>query len=71
VVRTEGAVKIQITIRNVYGVERAYPVCRAAQTFAEIAGTKTLEPGTLAKIQRLGYEVEYVVHGVRIGAIAA
>lgn len=63
--------KIQITIRNVYGNEQAYPVCEAAKTFAEIAGSKTLTQNTLRKIQRLGYEIEVLALGVSIGKLAA
>lgn len=63
--------KIQINIRNVYGNEQAYPVCDAAKVFADIAGSKTLTPGTLRNIQRLGYEVEIVALGVAIGRLAA
>jgi hypothetical protein len=33
-----------IEVRNVYGVEHAYPVNDAARIFAKIAGTKTLKP---------------------------
>ena len=62
---------IQITIRSVYGNEQAYPVCDAARTFAEIAGSKTLTPATLKKIQRLGYTIEVVALGVTIGKLAA
>lgn len=64
--------KIQITIRNVYGNEQAYPVCPAANTFAEIAGSKTLTAGTLAKIRKLGVEIEVVaLNGVSLGKLAA
>jgi hypothetical protein len=62
---------IQIQIRNVYGNEQAYPVCDAAKTFAEIAGSKTLTPATLRKIQRLGYEIEVIALGVAVGKLAA
>lgn len=62
---------IQITIRNVYGNEQAYPVCEAAKIFAEIAGSKTLTPATLRKIQSLGYTIEVVSLGVTLGKLAA
>lgn len=55
--------KIQITIRNVYGNEQAYPVCDAAKLFAEIAGSKTLTPHTLNRVKRLGYQIEVVALG--------
>ena len=52
--------KIQIQIREVYGVAKAYPVCSNAKLFATIAGTTTLTNQVLAKIARMGYEVELV-----------
>jgi len=52
--------KIIITIREVYGVPKAYPVCEQAKLFARIAGTATLTSQVLALVARLGYEVELV-----------
>mgnify|MGYP003647516676 CR=1 FL=1 len=52
--------KIQIQIREVYGLAKAYPVCDKAKLFARIAGTTTLTSQVLAKIAKLGYEVELV-----------
>lgn len=49
--------KLVIEIRNVYGVEKVYPVCEKAHTFAEIAGTKTLTVEVLDRIKALGYEL--------------
>ena len=54
--------KIQITIRNVYGNETAYPVCRQAKLFAELAGHATLTQRDLMLIDSLGYEVEVVAN---------
>lgn len=54
------AMKIVITIREVFGVPKAYPVCEQAELFARIAGTETLTSKTLALIAKLGYEVELV-----------
>ena len=58
--------KIQITLKNVYGTEQAYPVCDKAKVFAEIAGSKTLQPRTLRQIIRLGYEIEVVANTGRL-----
>lgn len=52
--------KIQIEIRNVYGNETVYPVCRHAKFLAAIAGMKTLTVEKLRLIQANGYEVEVV-----------
>jgi hypothetical protein len=49
---------ITIEVRSVFGVNKAYPVCANAQTFAEIAGTKTLTYATLRHIIGLGYTIE-------------
>ena len=50
---------MQITVKrkSVYGEEKIYPACEAAETFASIAGTKTLTPETIARIKKLGYTV--------------
>lgn len=50
--------KITVALRYNYGQETFYPADEAAQTFASIAGTKTLRPSDLRKIQSLGFEVE-------------
>lgn len=50
--------RITITLREVYGVAKAYPVCVDAQLFAQLAGTKTLTVQALALIAKLGYEVQ-------------
>lgn len=52
--------RIKITIKNVYGVEKAYPACAKALCFADMLGSKTLTPRNLSDIQRLGFEVDVV-----------
>lgn len=52
--------RIKITIKNVYGVEKAYPACAKALIFAEMLGAKTLTPRNLQEIQRLGFEIDVV-----------
>lgn len=49
---------ITIEIKDVYGQPKVYPVCDKARIFAEIAGTKTLLPTDIQRIQVLGYEVK-------------
>jgi hypothetical protein len=49
--------EITIHIRNVYGEDKAYPVCEKAKLFTDIAGTKTLRPCDLNYIQALGYKI--------------
>lgn len=51
---------ITVKIKSVYGEEKIYPVCTDAQTFADLAGTRTLTISTIEHIKRLGYKVELV-----------
>ena len=48
---------ITIEIKDVYGQAKVYPVCDRAKIFAGIAGTKTLLPPDIERIQLLGYKV--------------
>ena len=48
---------ITVEIREVYGQSKIYPVCDKAQMFAQIAGTITLLPRDIQRIQVLGFEV--------------
>jgi len=43
--------------KNVYGVERVYPVCPKAKLFASISGNKTLLPEVIELIKKLGYNL--------------
>jgi hypothetical protein len=56
----EKPMHIEINFREVYGDEKAYPVCETARLFAEMLGTKTLTPNALRYIDRLGYEIRAV-----------
>ena len=49
---------VTVEVRDVYGQAKIYPVCGEAQIFAAIAGTKTLLPEDIKRIQMLGYEVK-------------
>lgn len=49
--------EITIEIKNVYGEDKAYPVCDKAKLFTDIAGTRTLRPADLNYIQALGYKI--------------
>ena len=48
---------ITVEIREVYGQSKIYPVCDKAKIFAGIAGTTTLLPRDIQRIQVLGFEV--------------
>ena len=43
--------------KNVYGVERVYPVCTKAKILARISGNKTLLPEVIEEIKKLGYNL--------------
>ena len=44
-----------VTIRNNYGRQVVYPTCQVGETFARIAGTKTLTDETRALLKQIGY----------------
>ena len=46
-----------VSKKNVYGVERIYPVCNKAKLFASISGNKTLLPEVIEQIKKLGYNL--------------
>ncbi len=46
-----------VSKKNVYGVERIYPVCNKAKLFANISGNKTLLPEVIEQIKKLGYNL--------------
>jgi hypothetical protein len=46
-----------VGLREVYGNTTVYPVGIVAQTFADVAGTKTLTANTLRCIKKLGYRI--------------
>ena len=49
--------KLIVKIKNIYGVNRIYPVCEKSKTFSRIAGLKTLQPTTIDEIIKLGYKI--------------
>ena len=46
-----------VSKKNVYGIERVYPVCNKAKIFATISGNKTLLPEVIEQIKKLGYNL--------------
>tara|TARA_R110000737_G_C14486743_1_gene469487 strand:- start:189 stop:362 length:174 start_codon:yes stop_codon:yes gene_type:complete len=49
---------ITVRVKDNFGNRAVYPVCSDAQTFAELAGTKTLTDETIRLVKDLGYEVQ-------------
>jgi len=52
--------KVQISIKSVYGHTLYYPVNEAALIFARLAGKKTFRKADLNDIKQLGFEIEFV-----------
>jgi hypothetical protein len=48
---------VTVEIKDVYGVAKVYPICDRAKIFADLAGTKTLLPEDIQRIQLLGYKI--------------
>lgn len=57
---------IQVLVKNNYGTQVVYPACEIGETFAMIAGTKTLTEETRQLMKRLGYSFEAKVVGVTL-----
>jgi len=49
--------ELVVSKKNVYGVERVYPVCKKARLFAAISGNKTLLPEVIELVKELGYNL--------------
>ena len=49
---------LQVIIKNVYGVERIYPVNETAKIFASLTRKKTIDREEIEEIKRLGYSIE-------------
>lgn len=48
---------IEIEIRSVYGIDKAYPANPAAQVVADIAQTRTLTKTSLELARQLGFSI--------------
>ena len=54
--------KVQIQVKHVFGMPKAYPMNDTAKLFAKIAGTKTLTNYTLTQIKAMGIEIVTTVN---------
>lgn len=52
--------KIQVKIKNIYGKETIYPVCKDAILFTKLVGQKTLTQREINSIKELGYVIEVI-----------
>lgn len=50
--------KITIEVKDVYGNKTVYPACKLSESFAKLAGTKTLTHAALSIIESMGYTIE-------------
>lgn len=53
--------KLQYRIKNVYGIDRLYPVNESALAICELTGAKTLQQNDLLVARKLGFEPEQVI----------
>ena len=52
------ATTLLVEVHEYYGQVTAYPLNALAETFAKLAGTKTLTPKAIGIIRSLGYEIK-------------
>ena len=55
---------IQVNIKQVYGVERIYPINDQAIILAQLTRKKTLDRADINLIKKLGYNVEVVAEKI-------
>jgi hypothetical protein len=51
---------IKVQVKQVYGMERIYPICEISKLLNNLMPTKTFTVDDLINIKKLGYEVESV-----------
>jgi hypothetical protein len=55
---------IQVNIKQVYGVDRIYPVNDKAIILTQLTNKKTLDKRDIELIKRLGYEIEVITNKI-------
>jgi hypothetical protein len=53
---------IQVNIKQVYGVDRIYPVNDKAMILTQLTNKKTLDKRDIELIKKLGYEIEVITN---------
>lgn len=56
--------RVEVEVRNVYGVPTVYPVNEQAVKLAKLAGSKTLTKRTLVQAEAMGFVVMVVAKPV-------
>ena len=51
---------VQVNIKQVYGVERIYPINDKAIFLTQLTNKKTLDSKDIALIKKLGYQIEVI-----------
>lgn len=51
---------IQVSIKQVYGVERIYPINDKAIFLTQLTNKKTLDSQDIELIKKLGYQIEVI-----------
>ena len=51
---------IQVSIKQVYGVERIYPINDKAVFLTQLTNKKTLDSKDIELIKKLGYQIEVI-----------
>ena len=52
--------KIKVSIKNVYGVERIYTKCKISTSFSRLMRKRTFDREEIQEIKTMGYSVEVV-----------
>ena len=60
IIRIFVLMNIKVTIKNVYGNNLIYPVCKSAECFACLIKKKTFTMVDLMYIKELGYTINYI-----------
>ena len=52
--------KLQVTIKSVYGRDLIYPACDIAKLFTALLKVKSFTENQLEQIKSIGYEIEVI-----------
>tara|TARA_R110002050_G_scaffold275281_1_gene419976 strand:- start:126 stop:299 length:174 start_codon:yes stop_codon:yes gene_type:complete len=52
--------ELEVQIKNVYGVERIYPINDTAINFSNLTRKKTLEQNDINLIKKLGFKIKVI-----------
>ena len=61
--------KLTVYTKDVYGIEKVYPICKHAKLLCEIAKTKTMTSDTLSIARQMGYEIQVIPRSEVLNAV--